>query len=72
MSATKKAARLLSRREVMDRIGVSYTTLWSWMRLGKFPRSREIGGKIAWIEAEVDRWIANLPVVKLKGDEAAR
>jgi predicted DNA-binding transcriptional regulator AlpA len=72
MFARKKAARLLSRREVMDRIGVSYTTLWSWMRLGKFPRSREIGGKIAWIEAEVDRWIANLPVVKLKGDEAAR
>jgi prophage regulatory protein len=68
---TTKTTRLLSRREVMDRIGVSYSTLWSWMRNGKFPRSREVGGKIAWIEAEVDRWIADLPVVKLKGDEAA-
>jgi predicted DNA-binding transcriptional regulator AlpA len=36
---------------------------------GTFPRSRDIGGKVAWIEAEVDAWIANLGVVRLKGDD---
>ena len=64
----KKPVRLLSRREVMERVGVSYPTLWSWMRENKFPRSREIGGKVAWLESEVDKWITDLPVVQLKGD----
>jgi prophage regulatory protein len=66
----KKPVRLLSRREVMERVGVSYPTLWSWMRENKFPRSREIGGKVAWLESEVDKWITDLPVVQLKGDVA--
>jgi prophage regulatory protein len=64
----KRPERLLSRREVLDRVGVSYPTLWHWMRTGKFPRSRQIGGKIAFLESEVDRWMAALPTVKLKGD----
>jgi prophage regulatory protein len=71
MTSLKKPERLLSRRETLDRVGVSYPTLWGWMRAGKFPRSRKIGGKIAFLESEVDRWIAELPVVKLKGDAGA-
>jgi prophage regulatory protein len=68
MSSPTKSARLLSRREVIDRVGVSYPTLWSWMRAGKFPRSRVVGGKVAWLESEIDRWIAELPIKPLKGD----
>ena len=60
--------RLLSKPEVMDRVGVTYPTIWSWMRAGTFPRSRVLGGKTAWIESEVDAWIAALPVRRLKGD----
>ena len=69
-AAKKKArhAQLLSRREVMDRVGLSYPTIWAWMQKGRFPRSRDVGGKVAWIEAEVDQWIADLPVRRLKGD----
>ncbi len=37
--------RLISKLQVLDRVGVSYPTLWQWMRQGKFPRSRELGGK---------------------------
>ena len=68
----KKPERLLSRREVLDRVGVSYPTLWHWMRSGKFPRSRSVGGvggKVAFLESELDRWMTELPVVKLKGDD---
>ena len=32
--------RLISKAEVLDRIGVTYPTLWVWMRRGVFPRSR--------------------------------
>jgi predicted DNA-binding transcriptional regulator AlpA len=60
--------RLLSKPEVLEKIGVSYPCLWSWMRQGKFPRSRDLGGRIAWLESEINDWIANLPVRKLKGD----
>lgn len=62
--------RLISKPEVLDRVGVTYPTLWLWMREGKFPRSRELGGKAAWIESEIDAWIANRPVRRLKGDAA--
>jgi predicted DNA-binding transcriptional regulator AlpA len=60
--------RLISKPEVLDRVGVTYPTLWSWMREGKFPRSRQLGGKAAWVEAEIEEWIKDLPVRRLKGD----
>lgn len=57
--------RLISKPEVLDRVGVSYPTLWLWMREGKFPRSRELGGKSAWIESEINSWITNRPIRRL-------
>jgi predicted DNA-binding transcriptional regulator AlpA len=60
--------RLLSRPEVMRIVGVTYPTLWAWMRAGTFPRSVVIGGKSAWIASEIEDWLANLPRSRLKGD----
>ncbi|MBR0804119.1 AlpA family phage regulatory protein [Bradyrhizobium japonicum] len=34
--------RFLNRAEVLEKTGVSYQTIWAWMRDGKFPRSREL------------------------------
>lgn len=64
----RAAQRLLSRREMLAKVPVSYPTVWKWMREGTFPRSRDIGGKVAWIEHEIDDWIAARPIVPLKGD----
>jgi predicted DNA-binding transcriptional regulator AlpA len=64
------AVRLISKPELLERLGVSYPTVWYWMREGRFPRSRELGGKACWIESEVAEWIAALPKTRLKGDEA--
>lgn len=36
------------------------------MREGKFPMSRQVGGKIAWVESEIDEWIMNRPICKYK------
>jgi predicted DNA-binding transcriptional regulator AlpA len=60
--------RLLSKREVLAIVNVSYPTLWSWMRRGTFPRSRVAGGRSVWRSDEVEAWLAGLPVRKLKGD----
>src|SRR5271157_2024839 len=61
--------RLIFRSELIDTVGVSYVTVWSWMRAGTFPRGRDIGGRTAWIESEVAAWIASRPIRRLKGDE---
>jgi prophage regulatory protein len=60
--------RLLGKREVTTIAGVSFPTIWSWMRAGKFPRSRIVGGKSMWLSTEIDSWVAELPVRPLKGD----
>jgi predicted DNA-binding transcriptional regulator AlpA len=62
-------ARLLSKREALAIVGVSYPTLWSMMRAGTFPRSRVVGGKSMWLSSEIETWLAALPVRRLKGDE---
>ena len=61
-------ARLLSKREVLAIVGVSYPTVWSWMRRGTFPRSRVVGGKSMWVSTEIESWMAALPRCRLKGD----
>jgi predicted DNA-binding transcriptional regulator AlpA len=60
--------RLIYKPELLDRVGLSYTTIWTMMREGRFPRSRVIGGKSAWVEREVAEHLASLPVRRLKGD----
>jgi predicted DNA-binding transcriptional regulator AlpA len=61
--------RLLSKHEVLDVAGCTYPTLWAWMRRGKFPRSRVVGGKSMWLSNEIDAWLEGLPVRPLKGDK---
>jgi predicted DNA-binding transcriptional regulator AlpA len=61
--------RLLTKPEVLLIAGgVSYPTIWSWMRAGRFPRSRVVGGKSMWRSDEVQLWLDALPVRPLKGD----
>ena len=61
--------RLIDKDEVLRRVPVTYVTLWKWMQENKFPRSRNLGGKSAWLEHEIERWIRERPMVPLKGDQ---
>jgi predicted DNA-binding transcriptional regulator AlpA len=64
---------LLTKGEVLERVGVSYPAIWQWIREGKFPPGRSIGfgkrGHVAWIESEVMDWIASRPVRLPKGSK---
>lgn len=64
--------RLVCKSEVLHRISLTYPTVWKMMRAGTFPRAVELGGKTAWYESEIDRWIATRPVRVLKGDNPKR
>lgn len=74
ISDSKRPVRLLSRQEVVDRVGVTFPTIWDWMRRGMFPRSRQLGdgGRSAWVESEIEDWIAALPVRRLKGEHKGK
>jgi len=64
----KTPIRLLSKAQVLEKIGRSYPTVWAWMRAGRFPRAVDLNGRPAWVEASVEAWIAALPLRRLKGD----
>jgi predicted DNA-binding transcriptional regulator AlpA len=64
------AVRLLSKGAVCAIAGVSFPTLWLWMRKGSFPRGREMGGKTVWRSDEVQAWLDALPVRTYKPIEA--
>jgi predicted DNA-binding transcriptional regulator AlpA len=53
---------LLDKHEVLAVVGVTYQTLWFWMReRGTFPRPRIVGGKNKWLAADIADWLAALP-----------
>jgi len=60
--------RLLDKAEILQITGVSFPTIWAWMRAGTFPRSRIVGGKSMWRSDEIEAWLAGLPLRPLKGD----
>ena len=59
---------LVSKRDVLAITNVTFPTIWAWMRAGKFPRARVVGGKSMWLNTDIEAWLATLPVRKLKGD----
>jgi len=66
---TNDTNRLILKRELLQRVGLSYTTIWNLMRQGRFPRSVTVtDGRVAWHEHEVNDWLQTLPRQRLKGD----
>src|ERR1700724_1028749 len=45
-------------------------TIWGLERAGAFPRRRQItANKVAWLESEVDAWIASRPTAQEARDD---
>lgn len=58
-SSTAAPTRLLRRRAVAERVGLSAVTIWRLERSGAFPKSIRISpGAIAWRESDIEEWIA--------------
>jgi prophage regulatory protein len=53
--------RILSKQNVLDRVGVNHVTLWRMEKRGEFPKHVQIStGRVGWLESEVNAWIAAL------------
>jgi len=51
-------ARVLRKRDMRDKLGLSDVTVWRMERDGNFPKRINIGpNSVGWIESEVDDWI---------------
>lgn len=60
MNQVSNAPALLRLPVVLQRVGVSKTTLYRWASIGMFPKPRALtptGSTVAWSAAEVDAWI---------------
>jgi predicted DNA-binding transcriptional regulator AlpA len=58
--------RLIFKKELLQRVGLSFPTIWKMMREDRFPRARIIGGKSAWLENEIDGFLTELPLRRYK------
>ena len=62
-------SRLISKAEVIERTGLSYTTIWRWMRADQFPRGVVLAPRVVrWHESEIEEWVASRERQRLKGD----
>jgi len=62
--------RLWSKGEVLERVGLSFPTVWKMMRAGTFPRARYLGPqKTMWLASEVEDWIIATPLRRFKGED---
>jgi len=55
------ARRILRPKAVVERTGLSRTTLWRHVRGGSFPKPLALGERaIGWFEADVSAWMDGL------------
>jgi predicted DNA-binding transcriptional regulator AlpA len=68
-ASAERGRRLLPKAEVLERVGVSYPTLWKMMRANQFPRGVFVGAKLGWFEHEVDAFLDGAARQKFGSDD---
>ena len=64
-------SRILRLRAVLERTGLSRSTLYRKIERGTFPRQVRISERcIGWRESELERWLRN-PISKSRADSQA-
>lgn len=53
--------RYIDKRQLLQKLAMSYPSIWARMRKGVFPRPYVDGGKNYWLESEVDQYLSSLP-----------
>jgi prophage regulatory protein len=57
--------RLMRLKMVLSKVPISRSTLYLWMKDGKFPRPVDLGGRIAaWKESDINKWLNDKMGVK--------
>ena len=52
---------ILKLKEVMNKTGLSKSTIYKWIDAGKFPAPKQLGERsVGWISTDIDNWIMSL------------
>jgi prophage regulatory protein len=52
----RSGVRVLRQKQVLELLGISHSTLWEWVRKGRFPRPISLGPNTrAWLQEEIDQ-----------------
>lgn len=59
----EEETQMITINKVLELIPVGRSTIYSWMKAGRFPKSKKLGvgrnGLVVWSRSEVDTWIAS-------------
>ena len=53
----EKKDRFMRPADVCDELGVVYSTLWRWVKAGRFPQPFRLGSRLAWPRVEFEQWL---------------
>ena len=54
--------KVLNKKQVVEKIGLSPSTIWRRIRAGDFPESLMLTpGKVGWYETDIDQWLESRP-----------
>ena len=56
------SSRIIRPEELVDRLGISRTTLWRLQKRGEFPPPLQLSpNAVGWSEAEITEWLESRP-----------
>ncbi len=71
-AAVARGKRVLRLPEVISKVGLSRATIYRLQEAGEFPSSIRLGrSAVAWVETEIDGWIADRIAASRAGAAAA-
>jgi len=63
-----KTHRILRLKEVQLLTALSRSTIYEYMKLGKFPKAVKLGThSVGWVESEIQEWITYLVEARNEG-----
>lgn len=70
---TSKPERVLRLHDVLNRTGVSRSTLYAMIKTGEFPSPIALGpNSRGWLESVTEEWVRSRPTVDLRRHADAR
>jgi prophage regulatory protein len=47
--------RVLRQKQILEKFGISASTLWQWVKAGRFPKPVAVGpNTVVWLQDEID------------------
>jgi len=53
--------RYITIKEIVERLGISRASIYSWAKTGLFPKQKKLGSSSRWSLQEIEEWVKNRP-----------